>query len=204
MNGQLSRIFLGLSPRGMRVSVESLHHAIKRKPASRPSRPSRGPSKKSREGSLPRVRSTQPSSPLRPPPEWSSSPPPVEAISTNNDVIIIEAPARHRSTWMVIECLLNSELEDKTQTTNAWAEVTGELLHATEKREKKYQEKIALLQAKLASSRDKSANLEIQQKKDKKEFEKLRVDFQKKMESVESTSMRKGLNGRKPKSLSKS
>ncbi|XP_073114833.1 uncharacterized protein [Elaeis guineensis] len=73
---------------------------------------------------------------------------------------------------------LNSQLEDKVQTANAQAEVTEELLYTVEEQEKKNQEKITLLEARLAS-------LEIQQKKDK-EFKKLKADYQKEMESGES------------------
>ncbi|KAG1347141.1 hypothetical protein COCNU_06G009700 [Cocos nucifera] len=55
---------------------------------------------------------------------------------------------------------LNFELENKAQTTNARAKVVGELLHATEEQEKKYQEKLAKLEAKLGISQNKSTNLE--------------------------------------------
>ncbi|KAG1359734.1 hypothetical protein COCNU_08G011800 [Cocos nucifera] len=77
--------------------------------------------------------------------------------------IIILYEALNGSVW------LNSKLEDKAQTANARAKVAGELLHAIEK-QKKYQEKIALLDAELGASRDKSANLE-------EEFGKLKTDF---------------------------
>ncbi|KAG1348048.1 hypothetical protein COCNU_06G018770 [Cocos nucifera] len=65
---------------------------------------------------------------------------------------------------------LNSELENKAQTVNARAEVIGELLQATEEREKKYHEKIILLDAELGASQSKAANLE-------EEFGKLKADF---------------------------
>ncbi|EHA8590104.1 hypothetical protein COCNU_scaffold015050G000020 [Cocos nucifera] len=74
---------------------------------------------------------------------------------------------------------LNSELENKAQTTDAWAEVAGELLHAAEEWEKKYHEKLAKLEAGLGITWNKSANLE-------EEFGWLKVDFQKEMESTES------------------
>ncbi|EHA8587867.1 hypothetical protein COCNU_scaffold003427G000020 [Cocos nucifera] len=72
---------------------------------------------------------------------------------------------------------LNSKLENKVQTANAWAEVAGELLHTVEEREKKYQEKLALLEIELGISQNKSTNLE-------EEFGRLKADFQKKMESA--------------------
>ncbi|KAG1368372.1 hypothetical protein COCNU_14G008400 [Cocos nucifera] len=81
---------------------------------------------------------------------------------------------------------LDSELEDKAQTINARAEVAKKLLHAIEEWEEKYQEKLALMQAELGTSRNKSANLEDQQKKEE-EFERPKVDFQREMESIEST-----------------
>ncbi|KAG1370261.1 hypothetical protein COCNU_15G006270 [Cocos nucifera] len=49
-----------------------------------------------------------------------------------------------------------------------------------EEHEKKYQEKITLLDIELGTSRNKTTNL-------KEEFEKLKADFQKEMESMEST-----------------
>ncbi|KAG1342349.1 hypothetical protein COCNU_05G005780 [Cocos nucifera] len=73
---------------------------------------------------------------------------------------------------------LNSELENKAQTIDARAEVAGELLHAAEEREKKYQEKLALLETELGINQNRSTNLE-------EEFGWLKADFQKKMESME-------------------
>ncbi|EHA8588026.1 hypothetical protein COCNU_scaffold003920G000010 [Cocos nucifera] len=55
---------------------------------------------------------------------------------------------------------LNSELENRAQTADAWEEVTGKLLHATEEQEKKYQEKLTKLEAKLEITWNKSSNLE--------------------------------------------
>ena len=55
-------------------------------------------------------------------------------------------------------------------------------LHTVKKWEKKYQKKIALLEVKLASTRDKATNLETRQKKEK-ESDKL----QKKAKSAETT-----------------
>ncbi|XP_073103080.1 uncharacterized protein [Elaeis guineensis] len=74
---------------------------------------------------------------------------------------------------------LNVQLEDKAQTAHAWAEVVEKLLCIAEEQEKKSWEKIALLEIELTF-------LESQQKKDKKEFKKLRADYQKEMESVKS------------------
>ncbi|KAG1330735.1 hypothetical protein COCNU_02G007030 [Cocos nucifera] len=84
---------------------------------------------------------------------------------------------------------LNSELQDKVQTANAWAEVAGNFFQVTEEREKKYKEKIALLDTELGTSWNKSANLEG-------EFGKLKADFQNKMESMESALLKKGARER--------
>ncbi|EHA8590816.1 hypothetical protein COCNU_scaffold024833G000040 [Cocos nucifera] len=74
---------------------------------------------------------------------------------------------------------LNSKLENRAQTADAWAEVIEEFLHAAEEQEKKYQENLAKLEAELEVTRNKSKNLG-------EEFKQLKVDFQKEMESVES------------------
>ncbi|KAG1327982.1 hypothetical protein COCNU_01G019160 [Cocos nucifera] len=112
------------SEEGIRISVESLRYAIKRKLGFSPSRPSWGLLKELREGS----------------PPWLAQ-----------DMIILHEGLTG-FVW------LNFKLENKAQTMNAQIE---ELLHAAEEREKKYQKKIALLEAGLASFRDKAADLEI-------------------------------------------
>ena len=57
--------------------------------------------------------------------------------------------------------------------------MAGELLHVVEEREKKYQDKLALLDTKLGISRNRSTNLE-------EEFGWLKANFQKEMKSTES------------------
>ena len=91
---------------------------------------------------------------------------------------------------------INHELEDQTQTAHARAEVSDELLQVIEERERKSREKISLLEAELAS-------LVAQQRNKKEDFKKLKIDYQKEMESVESTLTKEKERVRKAKKAAK-
>ncbi|KAG1347802.1 hypothetical protein COCNU_06G016310 [Cocos nucifera] len=157
---------------GMRVSLASLHRAIKKKPESGPGGPSRDPSKRLRVGSPPQIEADKGKAPM--PPAFTTEYGP----DTASREAIITIDWEVRKAYPVLKILsgsymsllsmahnmtilyegltgfiqLNSKLKDKAQTTNARAEVIKELLHATEEREKKYQEKLALLEVELGTS----------------------------------------------------
>ena len=75
-------------------------------------------------------------------------------------------------------------MEDQAQTVSARIEVAKELLHTTEEWEKKYQDKLTLLEVELVSSWGKATDLESQLEKE--ELKKLKADLEKKMESAKA------------------